>query len=143
MPVPVRSCRHGVSSHRRLLRRCSNHPELQAFAELYCRKIEVYNASQPDAAPQDYMWHGVGAGEGAASSGPEAAEEAPRPIRLSYHNGASQRHAPQRVSFSCTLPCAPPLGRLIGRTTCLSARLPVCLSRGFSYIYILSSRGAR
>jgi hypothetical protein len=28
--------------------RCyGNHPELQAFAELYCRKIEVYDSSRP------------------------------------------------------------------------------------------------
>jgi hypothetical protein len=28
-----------------------NHPELQAFAELYCRKIEVYDADQPVRRP--------------------------------------------------------------------------------------------
>ena len=85
---------------------------VQAFAELYCRKIEVYNSSQPDAAPQDYMWHGVGGatdatgGEGSTNSGgtgnassagaatpsaapfaEAAAQSTPRPIRLSYHNG--------------------------------------------------------
>ena len=72
-----------------------NHPELQAFAELYCRKIEVYDSAQPQAAPQDYMWHmpeggAVGEGGGAAGEvggggGPSAPPA--RPLRLSYHNG--------------------------------------------------------
>jgi len=57
-----------------------NHLELQVFAEIFSRPIEIYESSQPDAKPRVEVGRPTEDGQNNSTTDV-------RPIRLSYHNG--------------------------------------------------------